>query len=90
MSNKLAPKETFLADYLVPDYLVDNVALYFDLGRAQTTVRSVLSMRRNPLGQGGDCVLDGEKLTLKSIKIDGRELQGNEYLRYCFLFIKIR
>ena len=81
MSNKLAPKETFLADYLVPDYLVDNVALYFDLGRAQTTVRSVLSMRRNPLGQGGDCVLDGEKLTLKSIKIDGRELQGNEYLR---------
>ena len=81
MSNKLAPKETFLADYLVPDYLVDNVALYFDLGRDQTTVRSVLSMRRNPLGQGGDCVLDGEKLTLKSIKIDGRELQGNEYLR---------
>ena len=81
MSNKLAPKETFLADYLVPDYLVDNVALYFDLGRAETTVRSVLSMRRNPLGQGGDCVLDGEKLTLKSIKIDGRELQGNEYLR---------
>ena len=81
MSNKFAPKETFLADYLVPDYLVDNVALYFDLGRAETTVRSVLSMRRNPLGQGGDCVLDGEKLTLKSIKIDGRELQGNEYLR---------
>ena len=81
MSNKLAPKETFLADYLVPDYLVDNVALYFDLGRAETTVRSVLSMRRNPLGQGGDCVLDGEKLTLKSIKMDGRELQGNEYLR---------
>ena len=81
MSNKLAPKETFLADYLVPDYLVDNVALYFDLGRAETTVSSVLSMRRNPLGQGGDCVLDGEKLTLKSIKIDGRELQGNEYLR---------
>ena len=81
MSNKLAPKETFLADYLVPNYLVDNVALYFDLGRAETTVRSVLSMRRNPLGQGGDCVLDGEKLTLKSIKIDGRELQGNEYLR---------
>ena len=81
MSTKLAPKETFLADYLVPNYLVDNVALYFDLGRAETTVRSVLSMRRNPLGQGGDCVLDGEKLTLKSIKIDGRELQGNEYLR---------
>ncbi|MGY8864939.1 MAG: aminopeptidase N [Methylophagaceae bacterium] len=81
MSTKLAPKETFLADYLVPNYLVDNVAMYIDLGRAETTVRSVLSMRRNPLGQGGDCVLDGEKLTLKSIKIDGRELQGNEYLR---------
>ena len=81
MSTKFAPKETFLADYLVPNYLVDNVALYFDLGRTDTTVRSVLSMRRNPMGEGGDCVLDGEKLTLKSIKIDGRELQGNEYLR---------
>ncbi len=81
MSTKFAPKETFLADYLVPNYLVDNVALYFDLGRTDTTVRSVLSMRRNPMGDGGACVLDGEKLTLKSIKIDGRELQGNEYLR---------
>ena len=81
MSTKFAPKTTFLADYLVPNYLVDNVALYFDLGRTDTTVRSVLSMRRNPLGKGGDCVLDGEKLTLQSIKIDNRELQGNEYLR---------
>ena len=81
MSTKFAPKTTFLADYLVPNYLVDNVALYFDLGRTDTTVRSVLSMRRNPLGKGGDCVLDGEKLTLQSIKIDDRELQGNEYLR---------
>ena len=81
MSTKFVPKETFLSDYLVPNYLVDNVALYFDLGRTDTTVRSVLSMRRNPLGEGGDCILDGEKLTLQSIKIDGRELQGNEYLR---------
>ncbi len=81
MSTNALPKETFLADYQVPNYLVDHVALHFDLGRSETQVRSVLSMRRNPAGQGGDCLLDGEQLTLQSIKLDGRELQGNEYQR---------
>ena len=81
MSTTVVPKETFLADYQVPNYLVEQVALHFDLGSSDTKVRSVLSMRRNPDGQGGDCVLDGEQLQLQSIKIDGRELQGNEYQR---------
>jgi aminopeptidase N len=81
MSITVVPKETFLADYQVPSYLVEQVALHFDLGRSNTKVRSILSMRRNPDGQGGDCVLDGEQLELQSIKIDGRELQGNEYQR---------
>lgn len=75
------PKETFLGDYKVPDYLVDQVDLYFELDAATTRVRSVLSMRKNPQGRGGDCVLDGEQLELNSIKLDGRQLQGNEYQR---------
>jgi len=81
MSSQIVPKETFLADYQAPNYWVDHVALHFDLGRSDTKVRSVLSMRRNSDGLGGDCVLDGEQLMLQSIKIDGRELQGNEYQR---------
>lgn len=81
MSTNPAPKETFLADYQVPNYLVDHVSLHFDLERSNTKVHSVLSMRRNPEGQGGDCILDGEQMELESIKIDGRTLQGNEYQR---------
>ena len=81
MSTSTAPIETFLADYQVPNYLVDQVSLHFDLGSSETKVHSVLSMRRNPEGQGGDCILDGEQMELVSIKLDGRVLQGNEYQR---------
>ncbi|RKZ80256.1 MAG: aminopeptidase N [Gammaproteobacteria bacterium] len=77
----LPPKATFLADYKVPDYLVDQVHLNFELDKSLTRVRSVLLMRKNPQGQGGECVLDGEHLELNSIKLDGRQLQGNEYQR---------
>ena len=75
------PQETFLADYRVPNYLIDSVHLHFDLDTSKTVVRSVLTMRKNPEGEGGECVLDGEQLELLSIKINGRQLQGNEYQR---------
>jgi aminopeptidase N len=75
------PQETFLADYRVPDYLIDSVHLHFELDASTTHVRSVLTMRKNPEGVGGECVLDGEQLELVSIKMDGRQLQGNEYQR---------
>lgn len=75
------PQETFLADYKIPNYLIDTVHLHFELDAAKTHVRSVLSMRKNPQNEDGDCVLDGEQLELLSIKIDGRKLQGNEYQR---------
>lgn len=75
------PKETFLADYQKPTYLVDKIALFFDLEPSRTKVRSILSMRKNPDGTDSACVLDGEKLELVSVKIDGRELAGNEYQR---------
>lgn len=81
MSINSVPKETFLADYQVPNYLIDSVSLHFDLNRSDTKVRSILSMRRNPEGQGGDCILDGEQMELVSIKLEGRTLQGNEYQR---------
>lgn len=81
MSSQSTPKETFLADYRVPDYLIDTVHLHFELDASDTHIRSVLAMRKNPKGLGGDCVLDGEHLELISVKIDGRQLQGNEYQR---------
>jgi len=81
MASSDTPKEIFLADYKVPNYLIDTVHLHFDLEASETRVRSVLAMRKNPQGSGGDCVLDGEQLELVSIKLDGRQLQGNEYQR---------
>ena len=81
MSLSPTPKETFLADYRVPDYLIDTVHLHFELDASDTHVRSVLSMRKNVKGTGGDCVLDGEHLELVSVKVDGHQLQGNEYQR---------
>lgn len=76
-----APRETFLADYQVPTYLVDHVALHFDLGKEKTIVRSTLSMVLNPDAQPGPCELDGDNLELLEIKLDGRPLNGNEYQR---------
>ncbi len=82
-SLQATPKETFLADYKVPNYLIDTVHLTFDIDASSTRVRSVLAMRKNPQSEeeNTDCVLDGEHLELVSIKIDSRPLQGNEYQR---------
>ncbi|HEC58370.1 hypothetical protein LCGC14_0946560 [marine sediment metagenome] len=82
-SLKATPKETFLADYKVPNFLIDTVHLTFDIDASSTRVRSILMMRKNLLSKedNTDCVLDGEHLELVSIKLDGRPLQGNEYQR---------
>ena len=43
-----SPRETRLADYRPPAFLVDTVELAFDLDEAATRVRSRLTVRRNP------------------------------------------
>jgi aminopeptidase N len=59
-------------DYRPPAYLVDRVELEFDLDPDSTTVSSVLTVRRNPAGDGGPLVLDGEDLQLIGVEVDGR------------------
>jgi len=76
-----SPQVTLLANYQKPAYLVDEVLLEFDLDSAKTRVISTLTMRKNPEGSGQDCILDGESLTLISIKLDGEPLSGNAYQR---------
>ena len=69
-----------LADYRVPDFLVDTVDLTFDLDEAQTVVLSRLALRRNPEGEPGAALrLDGEGLTLARILLDGEGLGANRY-----------
>jgi len=67
------------SDYRPPPYLVDHVALEFDLDAALTQVNATLSVRRNPRGERGPLWLDGENLELVSLELDGRQLSAGEF-----------
>ncbi len=69
-------QEIHLADYTKPAFLVDYVALSFDLDPAATVVRARLTVRRQA---PGPLVLDGKALTLLEVKLDGEALGGNNY-----------
>ncbi|MEJ2424865.1 MAG: aminopeptidase N, partial [Candidatus Thiodiazotropha sp.] len=71
----------YLKDYRPPEFLVDRVALDFQLQEEATRVISELHLRRNPAcsGQPGDLVLDGEQLQLCSVHLDGRVLGPQDY-----------
>jgi aminopeptidase N len=76
-----APRETRLADYRPPTFLVDTVALAFDLDEAATLVRSRMAVRRNPASRdaAAPLSLDGEALTLLRVALNGEELGANRY-----------
>jgi len=73
------PKTVHLADYRVPDYLIDSVALNFDLDEANTQVSSVMQVRRNSEATGNVMMLNGRDLELVSVKIDGHLLDAGDY-----------
>ncbi|MET0088445.1 MAG: aminopeptidase N [Candidatus Thiodiazotropha sp.] len=74
-------KTIYLKDYRPPEYLVDQVALEFQLQEEATRVISELHLRRNPAhtGEPGDLELDGEQLQLCSVHLDGRELGPQDF-----------
>jgi len=68
-------------DYTPPDYLIEKVDVTFDLDPELTRVLSRLTIRANP-GHGATrkpLILDGEALTLVSLKLDGVELPPCRY-----------
>jgi aminopeptidase N len=69
-------KETRLADYTPPAFLVDEVSLSFDLSPAATIVRAKLSIKRQ---SPGPLVLDGRALKLLSVSLNGEKLGDNHY-----------
>ncbi len=72
-------KAIHLAEYTVPDYLIDTVNLSFKLHETSTIVESVLSIRPNPLGRSGaPLVMDGDELNVQGVWIDGRQLPASE------------
>jgi len=66
----LLPQTVRLADYRVPDWLVPDVALRFELDAACTRVHARLTVARNG-GHDRALVLDGQGLTLIAVTVDG-------------------
>ncbi|MBT5812330.1 MAG: aminopeptidase N [Rhodospirillaceae bacterium] len=74
------PSAIHLADYTPPPYTIDEIALSFDLGEDSTRVASRLTMRRQDHApDGAALVLDGQQLTLESLRIDGKALEEHAY-----------
>ena len=75
------PKTIYLKDYAPPEFLVEQVDLYIDLAEEDTCVTATLSVRRNPASAGREASfsLDGEQLTLSSLKINGLPLSPASY-----------
>ena len=66
------PAITHRADYAPPAFLIDSVALEFDLVPARTIVRNTMRMRRNPDAAPAACLeLMGEQLELVSVAVNG-------------------
>ena len=75
------PRPIRLSEYRPPDWLVETVDLDFKLHPTQTPVRATLKLKPNPAaGAPAPLVLDGEGLTLVSLRIDGEALPGDRYL----------
>lgn len=71
-----APQTIQLKDYAAPAFTVETVELRFDLHEDHADVDSKLKMHRQA---PGPLVLDGEKLELRFLKINGKALTAGEY-----------
>ncbi len=69
-----------LENYQPPHWLVDTVELDVALERTATRVRATLHLRPNPKASAAPLVLDGEDLTLLSLKLDGKELDADRFV----------
>ncbi len=75
------PRPIYLKDYAPPAFLISETQLDIALDPVRTRVRSKLSMQPNPAAKGKtrDLKLDGEKLELVRVVLDGEELSPPRY-----------
>lgn len=76
MRTETAPIVTKLSDYTPPNFKIESVYLDFDLEPKKTIVKSTLKISRV---SSGPLVLDGDEITLKSVKVDGLSLKRSAY-----------
>ena len=72
---------TYLRDYEVPAFLIDEIDLQFDLNDDSTLVTSHLRIRHNRFStiKSRDLVLNGEELTLESLVLNGKAVPETDY-----------
>lgn len=75
------PQTTFLKNYEVPNYLIDEIDLDFDLNDDVTIVKSHMRIRHNrlSLNKNHNLMLNGDDLILESLKIDGVDVPKNKF-----------
>ncbi|KAL1556848.1 Puromycin-sensitive aminopeptidase [Salvia divinorum] len=78
-TNMDAPKEIFLKDYKEPDYFFEKVDLNFQLGEETTLVFSKIFVSPRVEGCLAPLVLDGVDLKLISLKVNGKEVKGDDF-----------
>jgi aminopeptidase N len=79
MSDTVNPAVIRRADYAAPAFLIDSVALEFDLAPERTLVKNTMRVRRNPEAGAGNAAgarleLMGEALEFIGAAIDGQAL----------------
>ncbi len=77
MNAQETPEAIFLADYRPPAYRILETDLRFEIGRGETRVENRMQLERS--GGSEPLVLQGERLRLESVSVDGRTLSSNEY-----------
>lgn len=73
------PKEKFLKDYKKPDFSIESVYLTFELEDTQTIVETELKIHKESSGSNNPLILNGERLKLLSVEIDGKSLDKDSY-----------
>lgn len=79
--NDIGPQTVYLKDYRPVPYLIDDVSLDFSLSPEAAEVKARLNFRPNEAADAKDAplILDGEKLELKSVSLDGNLLEKSRY-----------
>jgi aminopeptidase N len=77
-----APRPVLLAEYRVPDHLIDAVELDIDLDDTGATVTAILRGRRNSDAKTADAplYLDGQDQDLLEVVLNGRTLEADDYV----------
>lgn len=73
-----APKVIKLSDYKAPDYLVETIDLVLHLDNTKTLVQSKMKIVRNSK-ESAPLILNGEELTLLSVKCNGEKVSDYNY-----------